>query len=89
MGIAIRNLSADELRQRHINAGVWVQEVSPSGVAAEAKIQAGDVITALNNQSIQNSQDFVEQVAKLKKDQVVRVSLLRKDQAMILGMRIR
>lgn len=89
LGIAIRNLTPDELARRNLSGGVLVQEVSRSGVAAEAKIQAGDVITALNNKNIQNSQDFVASVASLKKDQVVRVSLLRKDQAMILGMRIR
>lgn len=89
LGIAIRNLSADELRHSGLKGGVLVQEVSRGGIAAEARIQAGDIITALNNQSIQNSQAFIAAVAQFKKDQVVRVSLMRKNQAMIVGMRIR
>lgn len=89
LGIAIRNLTVDELGRSGVKGGVFVQEVSRSGIAAEARIQAGDIITAFNNQPIQNSQAFIERVAQLKSGQVVRVSLLRKGQAMILGMRIR
>ena len=88
LGIAIRNLNPQELSRASITGGVLVQEVSPTGVAAAAKIQAGDVITALNNQSIANSQAFVDTVASFKKDQVIRVSLLRQGRAMIVGMRI-
>ena len=89
LGIAIRNLSPQELSRTQLKGGVLVQDVSANGVAAQAKIQAGDIITAFNNQSIENSQAFIAMVENLKKDQVVRVSLLRKDQAIIVGMRIR
>ncbi len=88
LGIAIRNLSQDELRRNNLSGGVLVQELSRGGIAASAKIQVGDVITALDNQVIDHSQDFIETVASLQKGQVVRVSLVRKGQPLIVGMRI-
>lgn len=88
LGIAIRNLSQDELRRNNVTGGVLVQDLSRGGIAASAKIQVGDVITALDNQPIDHSQDFIDTVAQLQKGQVVRVSLMRQGQPLIVGMRI-
>ena len=58
------------------------------GVASQARILPGDVITQLNSTTIKNANDFVKAVSGLKKETVVRVSLIREGQRVIVGMRI-
>lgn len=88
IGVAIRDLSPSELAQLNIKGGVLIQDVMRGGVASQARILPGDVITQLNNTSINNSKEFIKTVSGLKKDSIVRVSLIREGQRAILGMRI-
>lgn len=88
LGVAIRSLNDYELKTLAIAGGVLLQEVKQGGTADLAKLQAGDVVTHLDGRALQNAQDFIAQVAKLKKNQVIRVSILRQAKPMILGMRI-
>ncbi|TCB36978.1 Do family serine endopeptidase [Acinetobacter sp. ANC 4910] len=88
IGVAIRDLSPSELAQLSIKGGVLIQDVMRGGVASQARILPGDVITQLNNTSINNSKEFIKTVSGLKKDSIVRVSLIREGQRAILGMRI-
>ncbi|USE84212.1 Do family serine endopeptidase [Acinetobacter tibetensis] len=88
IGVAIRDLSPSELAQLNIKGGVLIQDVMRGGVAFQARILPGDVITQLNNTSINNSKEFIKTVSGLKKDSIVRVSLIREGQRAILGMRI-
>ncbi|MBW7860123.1 MAG: DegQ family serine endoprotease [Rhodocyclaceae bacterium] len=52
LGLQGRNLSADEASRLGVRGGVAVEQVS--GAAANAGLQAGDVILALNNQPVAN-----------------------------------
>ncbi len=88
IGVAIRDLTPTELSQLNIQGGVLIQDVMRGGVASQARILPGDVITQLNSTTIKNANDFVKAVSGLKKETVVRVSLIREGQRAIVGMRI-
>jgi S1-C subfamily serine protease len=56
-------------------AGVGVLRVVPGQPAAAAGIQAGDVITAINNIPVRDTSGLAEELAKLNPGQTVRVTL--------------
>lgn len=86
--MSIRNLTAAEQSQLEVKGGIFIQEVKREGIAAQARITAGDVITQVNNKVILNSVDFVKAASELKKGTVARVSIIRQGQRAIVGMRI-
>jgi serine protease Do len=59
LGLAVRPLNAEERKQLGTSGGLVVEEAS--GAAARAGIEAGDVILAVNNETMQT----VEQLRKL------------------------
>ncbi len=88
IGVSIRNLTADELKQLSVKGGVLIQDVRASGIAAQARIQPGDVVTQVNNKAVNNAEDFVKVISELKNGSIARVSLIRQGQRAIVGMRI-
>ena len=89
LGISIRGLSPAELERLNVKGGVYVQDVVRGGLAAQSRIQAGDVITQINGKQISGANDFVESVSNLKNNTVARVAIVRQGQNAILGLRIR
>ena len=89
LGISIRGLSPAELERLYVKGGVYVQDVVRGGLAAQSRIQAGDVITQINGKQISGANDFVESVSNLKNNTVARVAIVRQGQNAILGLRIR
>ena len=89
LGISIRGLSPAELERLNVKGGVYVQDVVRGGLAAQSRIQAGDVVTQINGKQISGANDFVESVSNLKNNTVARVAIVRQDQNAILGLRIR
>ncbi len=88
IGVSIRNLTVDELKQLSVKGGVLIQDVRASGIAAQARIQPGDVVTQVNNKAVNNAEDFVKVISELKNGSIARVSLIRQGQRAIVGMRI-
>ncbi|AYA04387.1 Do family serine endopeptidase [Acinetobacter sp. WCHAc010034] len=88
LGISIRDLNASELNQLGTKGGILIQDVRRGGVAAQARLMPGDVVTQINNKAISNTRDFVAAVADLKKNSVARVAIIRESQRVIVGMRI-
>ena len=88
LGVAIRNLNEYERKVLQVSGGVLIQDVSRGGAADLANLRVGDVVTHLNDKAVADAQDFIDQVAQLKKDQVIRISILRQNKPMILGLRI-
>jgi serine protease Do len=65
LGMVVRPLTPDERQQARIEGGVLVNEAS--GVAAEAGIEAGDIILAVNNtpvKSVQQLRSLVDKAGK-------------------------
>lgn len=88
IGVSIRNLNADELKQLSLKGGVLIQDVRAGGIASQARIQPGDVVTQVNNKAVNNAEDFVKVISELKNGSIARVSLIRQGQRAIVGMRI-
>lgn len=88
LGVSIRDLNANELRQLDTKGGVLIQDVRRGGIASQARIMPGDVVTQINNKQINDTKDFIAAVTDLKKNSVARVTIIREGQRAIVGMRI-
>jgi len=68
LGVAVQNLTPQIARELGLKkgAGVVVTGIEPGSPAAEANIQVGDVIQAVNRKPVRNVDDFVKTVEKAK-----------------------
>jgi len=68
LGVTVQNLTPQIARELGLkkSAGVVVTEVEPGSPAAEAMIQVGDVIQAVNRKPVKNVDDFVKIVENAK-----------------------
>ena len=87
LGMQVRELTAAEKAQLLVS-GVVIETLQPTGLAARSRLEAGDVITRLNDQPTPNLNAFIQVLKTLPKDRVVGVSLLRGGLPLILGLRI-
>ena len=78
LGIAVRALSPEEMRDGSLPNGLVVQDVA--GAAARAGIRAGDVIVAVNNTPVKTTAQLRELVAKSGKTVAL---LIQRDDARI------
>jgi serine protease Do len=81
LGISIKDVNADLAEKEGLKkvSGVYIADVSKSSAAAEAGIQAGDVIVAVNGNEIKNTSQLHEQVARYKPNDKLRITFFRKD----------
>lgn len=79
LGLAVRDLNAEERRERKLQGGVLVTGVE--GAAARAGVEEGDVIVALGNQPVASVRDFERLVAAQEKGRAVPVMIRRGDWA--------
>ena len=82
LGISIRDVDADLAEKEGLKklSGVYIADISKQGAAAEAGIQAGDVIAAVNGNKVKNTSQLQEQIARYKPNDKIRVTFYRKDQ---------
>ncbi len=78
LGVAVRELNADELKQVHLPSGLLVEDVS--GPAARAGIRPGDVVLAANGMPVKGVDDLRAQVSKSGKSVAL---LVQRDEARI------
>ncbi|MEO8216469.1 MAG: PDZ domain-containing protein [Acidobacteriota bacterium] len=78
LGVNLMNLTP-ELRQHFgtKDSGVMVSRVSPDGPAAKAGLQAGDVITGIDGNSVYSGGDIGKVVGKKKAGEVMRIDAIR------------
>ena len=58
-GVVLTNADADEAARYGRSGGAYVQEVIPDGPSAQAGLQAGDIITKVDDTDITSRQDFM------------------------------
>jgi len=68
--------------------GVIVTQVSPGTPAAKAGIQVGDIITGVEDYSINNEQTLVGVFQEFRADQTIKLTILRDDKTMVKNMRL-
>ncbi|RKG39264.1 Do family serine endopeptidase [Acinetobacter rongchengensis] len=88
LGVAIRGLSEPEKNKLGLKGGVFIEDVTSGGLAAQSRIIPGDIITQVNNKKINTPNDFVEAVSELQKNTVARVAIVREGQHAMVGLRI-
>ena len=76
VGMDVKDLTAEEKARLGVDKGVLVVNVT-DGPAAAAGIQSGDVITTINNQWVDSSEQFDRLVEKLKPDVAIPVRVVR------------
>ena len=87
-GVNVENLTPDTAQQLKLSPatkGVVVDTVNPSSRAADAGLQAGDVIVQVNHQSVSNVRDFTQAVSSSKKDAPVLLLVNRDGGTMFLA----
>jgi serine protease Do len=79
MGIAIQDVSEDVAGLMKLDKpeGVLVKEVMPGQPAAEAGLQAYDVIVKMNGQTVANSHDLFRNIDRLQSGATAEVEVLR------------
>jgi membrane-associated protease RseP (regulator of RpoE activity) len=86
LGVRVHNITAEEARSAGLNEvrGVLVEEVAASGIAADAKVQPGDVILEIDGAAIGSRE---EMKAILQKGAPSRIKVWRKGAALFLTVR--
>ncbi len=80
IGVNIRDISprlADEL-ELEVTNGVYIAGVSDQGAAAEAGIESGDVIVAVNERPVRKTSELQEIIGRKRPGEEVQVTVLRK-----------
>lgn len=82
LGISMAPEGLDDAKKKELGInsdvdGVFVIEVSPNGAAARAGIQKGDVITSINDQSVNSDARLAELIARQKPGDHIKISFIR------------
>lgn len=88
MGVQIQPVTAniaDSLGMKKAE-GALVDEPQPNSPAADAGIKAGDVITAVNGQSIKDARTLAQKIGMIAPGSKVQVTLLRNGQSQTVDM---
>ena len=86
LGITLQDLREEQLKELKIPGGVLVEDAS--GAAARAGIRRGDVIVAVNNQSIRSIEQFSQLVGQFEKGRSVALLVRRSGGAIYIPLRI-
>jgi Do/DeqQ family serine protease len=91
LGIGIQRVTSDVAASLGIKEvrGVLVNSVMPGSPAAEAGIQRGDVIVALNGEAVEDSNSFRNRIAGTAPGTQVALTLLRNGQEMKVQPKLR
>ena len=85
LGVYIQDVIPGMERQLGVREGALVTEVVPNSPAAKAGIRAGDVITAVDNQRIRNSNDLQMAIMYRRPGEEVAVTLVRDREVLVLN----
>jgi serine protease Do len=89
LGMSVQEITPEIARQLRLGdlQGVVVGQVEAGSAADEAGIQRGDVIREINGQAIRKLGDYQSVLAKLKKDEIVRLLVRRGERNLYLTLR--
>ncbi|KPW84870.1 Alginate biosynthesis regulator, serine protease MucD/AlgY [Pseudomonas congelans] len=87
LGVSVIELTAEQKKSLDLKGGVAIKEVT-GGPASLIGLQAGDVITHLNNQAITSSKQFTEVAKSLPKDRSVSMRVLRQGRATFITFKL-
>jgi len=88
LGLVVEDLPAEARERYGISGGVEVREIVPGSPAADAGIQAGDIITLVGSTPVNSGKALAGAVDGLKAGTSVPVRLLRRGAPMFIGIRL-
>ena len=79
LGVSIADVSAELAEEKKLNnvRGVYIAGLVGGGAAAEAGIKEGDVVIAINGQSVNTSSELLEIVARYRPGDEVKIKVVR------------
>jgi serine protease Do len=87
LGVSVVDLTAEQMKSLDLKGGVVIKDVQ-DGPASLIGLQAGDVITHLNNQAITSSKQFTEVAKGLPKNRSVSMRVLRQGRATFITFKL-
>lgn len=79
LGVSCAGVSEDYASYYNIPEGVYIKEATSGGAAANAGIQAGDIITALDGKSVTSVSDLSALLSQHSSGETITVTLSRAD----------
>ena len=81
VGISLQELNAEMLQSLDIKdllpRSVIITNIAPNSPAENYNLEIGDVIYQINNQKIYNINDLVKHIAKIKVNELIKISVFR------------
>ncbi|MBZ9537926.1 MULTISPECIES: DegQ family serine endoprotease [Modicisalibacter] len=88
LGVAVSDLDSRQLERLGLDHGVRIMQVDPSGAAAAAGIQSGDIIVSVAQQSIDSAEQLASVIESVKSSSVVPVRLVRDGHSLFVALRL-
>lgn len=88
IGLVVRDITEEEKDQQGVDYGVVVERVLEGGVAKEAGIRNGDIITLLDNEIIRSMDDFESIVENIPDNKAVPARIVRRGSPSFLVIKI-
>ncbi len=88
LGLVVVELTAEQKKSLDVAAGVAVREVRPSSPGAMIGLRPGDVITSLNNKTVETAAEFRQIASKLPVDRSVSMRVIRQGRASYITFRL-
>ena len=89
LGVTVKELSKEVKQALKVQSGVQITEVEPGGPASLAGLQAGDVISMLDNRSVTSVEDFQERAGDLAPGKSVAILIQRDSGPVFLAIKPR
>lgn len=91
IGVSIRELDAELAKEKDIStlSGVYVNGLTDGGAAADAGIEVGDIITAINGVPVKTSPELQEQVGRYRPGDKINVAIIRNNSPKTLAVVLR
>jgi serine protease Do len=87
LGLSVKNLDDMTKRKMKVDSGVVVTDVDANGAARQAGIRQGDVISMIDNHSVDSVEQFEEIAAGLAKERSVAVLIQRDNGPVFLALK--
>ncbi|GAB2801339.1 serine protease MucD [Halomonas shantousis] len=88
LGIAVRDLTQQELDQLGIESGVLVRQVEPGGVAAKAGITGGDIIATFDQKPVESAEELMEAIDNASSNRAIPVRIIRDGRPLFVALRL-
>jgi len=90
LGVQIQNLPDEYRAPLGLSAdqeGAYVADVTPGGPAAQAGLRAGDIVVAINGESIETSTELTRRVGQASPGETLRLEIIREERRQTVNVR--